>query len=294
VLSFSQETFKKWSTNLGKWLKITRQLARCVEKWESVPQWGLWMEFADFPPFSSDIRLLMELFIIRREPGTATAWLDAEEARHAIKSLRLKPGDRAIGTDGVGAWLVCRIVALGRDQVELEVVEERAEVGEKPQRVGMALSVLHKPDRMEWFMEKSVELGVTDIFPYVGKRTVKTGFREDRMEKILVAALKQCLRTRLPKLHEVMDFPDLLEVDRFSLRILAQGDVEQPLGRLQERIAQAPSVLGIIGPEGDFAPDELAAAKQAGVELVRLGNNRLRSETAAIHLLSSFKLMMNY
>lgn len=236
----------------------------------------------------------MELFIIRKEPGSSKAWLDGEEARHCIKVLRLKPGDRILGTDGLGLWLECKIVQLGRDSVELLVENEKVNVGEKPQKVGIALSVLHKPDRMEWFMEKSVELGVTDIFPFVAKRTVKTGFREDRMEKILIAGLKQCQRTRLPALHPVLDFEEVLALQGWEQKFIAQADASINLLSFQDAIAQATGVLGIVGPEGDFSSDEISAAVQAGFNLVALGKNRLRSETAALHLLGAVKLLMKY
>lgn len=237
--------------------------------------------------------IVMTPFYISQVAGD-TAFLLGEEAHHCIKVLRKKVGDEIIGIDGAGQMLVCKVRALGRDQMELQVLERHLGWGEKQQRIYLLISPLHKPDRFEWLVEKAVELGVTDIVPYVGKHTVKTGLRADRMERIMIAALKQCMRSQLPVLHDPVSLTKAMAIAQAEIALVAHADLGQPIGHAQFPFATAAAASILIGPEGDFAPEELAEALAAGYRPVTLGQNRLRSETAAIHLLGLVKFFFGY
>ena len=220
--------------------------------------------------------------------------LEGEEARHCLKVMRHRPGERVIGVDGKGMMLSCLIVETHKDAVTLEILEREAEWGEKPLQVWLAVSLLHKPDRFEWLLEKAVELGVNKIVPYVGKHTVKTGMRLDRMERILLAALKQCMRSRMPEILDAQPLQSALRAMPADLRLMAHIEGKALEAGFTARVRQAGSVALLIGPEGDFAPEELEAAAAAGYQHVSLGQNRLRSETAAIHMLSVVKHLAGY
>jgi 16S rRNA (uracil1498-N3)-methyltransferase len=235
----------------------------------------------------------MTPFYIERVVGE-TAYLMGEEAHHSIKVLRKKAGDEIIGIDGTGLMLVCKVKALGKDLVEMEIMERYRDWGEKPQRIYLLVSPLHKPDRFEWLVEKAVELGVTDILPYLGKHTVKTGLRVDRLERIMIAALKQCMRSRLPKIHEPQSLKKALGVAKADISLLAHLELGKPIQDIELDWQGAGSVMGLIGPEGDFSQDELEEALKLGFQAVSLGQNRLRSETAAIHILGLIKNYMRY
>ncbi|HEX2899398.1 MAG TPA: RsmE family RNA methyltransferase, partial [Bacteroidia bacterium] len=166
----------------------------------------------------------MTPFYIERLLGDK-AYLTGEEAHHCIKVMRKKVGDEVIAIDGHGHKLVCRVQALAKDSLELQVVSREEGWGEKSQRVHLLISPLHKPDRFEWLIEKAVELGVTDIVPYVGKHTVKTGVRMDRMERIMVAALKQSMRSKLPTIHEPAAFGKALVMAKASVSLVAHADL---------------------------------------------------------------------
>jgi 16S rRNA (uracil1498-N3)-methyltransferase len=223
-----------------------------------------------------------------------SALLEGEEARHCMKVMRHRPGERVIGVDGKGQMLSCIILETHKDAVTLEIMEREAEWGEKPLQVWLAVSLLHKPDRFEWLMEKAVELGVNKIVPYVGKHTVKTGFRPDRMERIMLAALKQCMRSRLPELVDAQPLAQALQHLPADLRLMGHIEGEVIGDGIATQLRAARSVALLIGPEGDFAPEELSAAANAGFTHVNLGTNRLRSETATIHLLSVVKHLAGY
>lgn len=235
----------------------------------------------------------MTPFYIERLLGDI-AYLSGEEAHHSTKVLRKKPGEELIGIDGAGQMLVCKILSLGKDQVELQVIERHLDWGEKPQRVYLLISPLHKPDRFEWLVEKAVELGVTDIVPYLGKHTVKTGLRIDRLERIMVAALKQCMRSRLPEIHAALPLAKALKVPQADLSLIGHSELGKPMASLSVDWAALRSVAVLIGPEGDFSHEEVEAAVENGFQAVSLGHNRLRSETAAIHLLGLVKNFLNY
>ncbi|MFN8396012.1 MAG: RsmE family RNA methyltransferase [Bacteroidia bacterium] len=229
-----------------------------------------------------------------RDGGGDTAYLEGEEALHSTKVLRKKVGDEILGVDGKGQMLLCRVSALGKGLVELEILERHRDWGEKPQRISILVSPLHKPDRLEWLIEKSVELGVTDIYPYLGKHTVKTGLRADRLERIMIAALKQCMRSQLPKLHTAAPLKAALAGLEAEVRLIATAEAKQHTQDLPVDWVMAPSAAILVGPEGDFSQEELDLAIGNRFQSVSLGQNRLRSETAAIHLLGLVKNFMRY
>jgi 16S rRNA (uracil1498-N3)-methyltransferase len=235
----------------------------------------------------------MTPFYVERLAGDI-AHLSGEEAHHCIKVMRKKVGEEIVAIDGQGQMLVCRITALGKDSLEMRVVERHPGWGEKEQRVALLISPLHKPDRFEWLMEKSVELGVTDIYPYVGKHTVKTGIRKDRMERIMIAALKQCMRSQLPTIHVSESLTKTIQTVQGDIKLIAHADLGNPLQTIDADWKAAKSVVMLIGPEGDFSQEELDAALKTGYLGVSLGKNRLRSETAAIHLLGLVKNALMY
>ena len=235
----------------------------------------------------------MTPFYVERLEGDS-AFLTGEEAHHCIKVMRKKAGDEIIAIDGLGNMLVCKVLTIGKDNLALHVVERHPGWGEKPQRIYLLISPLHKPDRFEWMVEKSVELGVTDIVPYVGKHTVKTGIRKDRMERIMVAALKQCMRSKLPDFHEPEQLKKAIKVADAEIKLIAHAELGSPLQNLSLDWETAKSVMILIGPEGDFAQEELDDALAGGFKAVSLGKNRLRSETAAIHLLGLVKNFTMY
>lgn len=235
----------------------------------------------------------MTPFYIGKVEGEA-AWLFGEEAQHCVKVMRMKPGDRVVGVDGAGHMLVGVIEGISRDVVTMRVVERHAAWGEKPQAVVLLVSPLHKPDRLEWLVEKAVELGVTAIVPYVGKHTVKTGLRIDRLERIMVAALKQSMRSQLPRIHEPVPFKAALTMLPEGPRLIGHAELGKPIDTYRPDFHAAAAASLLIGPEGDFAEEEVAAALAAGFKPVSLGTNRLRSETAAIHLLGLVKNLFGY
>lgn len=220
--------------------------------------------------------------------SASEAILSEADAQHCTRVLRHQVGDEIHGIDGAGVYYRTQIMSQNKREVRLQVLESIEEWGEKPQHITLALSPLHAKDRFEWALEKSVELGVNAIVPIVCKRTVTPNIRLDRMNAILLAALKQCKRSRLPLLSEPVPFAKWIATQKNveALKLIAYC----------ERGAAFPTqisnrVVMLIGPEGDFTPEEVSLAEQQGFAPLTLGTNRLRTETAAIHALSIAKFV---
>lgn len=214
--------------------------------------------------------------------------LPADEARHAVRVLRLQVEDEIVVVDGAGGWHRARIVETGRDAAAAEIIETRRDPA--PRQVMLALGLLQHRDRFEWAVEKAVELGATGVLPLRTQRAAPGRFRAERLQNIAVAAMKQSLRTRLPAIYPEMRLGDALALARqHALQPLiaheAAADAAVP-----STTASSGGVLVLIGPEGGFTDAEVDEAVAAGATLASLGPHRLRAETAAVTALADLLL----
>lgn len=235
----------------------------------------------------------MTPFYFAETEGLRVILLD-DEAKHCVRVMRFGKGDSVIGVDGNGRMHKAMIDEIRKDRVELVITETVENWGEHGLELSLAVSPLHKPDRLEWLVEKAVELGVTEIRPILCAHTVKKGFRADRMERIMVAGMKQCMRSRLPRLGEPVPLADLLEEDFDGLGLLGWCEAEKHLSQWEANMMEASTIRFLIGPEGDFSEEEVRAAESRGYAPVSFGPGRLRTETAGVHALSCFKLLRQY
>ncbi len=216
--------------------------------------------------------------------------LPEEEARHAVKVLRLGVGDEIEVVDGEGGWYRVRLTLVGKREAAGLIAETRRDVGEKSRRVVLALGILGHRDRFEWAVEKAVELGVTDIVPLRSERAAPGGVRPARLENITIAAMKQSLRSRLPRLHDAQTPESVMRLIPGAEVLLAHEaalDAPSPADAVGRTIQP---IIVLIGPEGGFSDAEVATATQSGAVVVSLGPRRLRAETAAIAALSDLML----
>jgi 16S rRNA (uracil1498-N3)-methyltransferase len=139
-------------------------------------------------------------------------------------------------------------------------------------------------------LEKATEIGVGQITPLLCQRSERDTIRSDRLEKILISAMKQSLRAWLPKLNEITRFQKFLTATTEAQKRIAWCG-EEPLPHLKTTLSPQQSTVIAIGPEGDFSPEEIGAALQNGFEGVSLGAARLRTETAGVLAVSVFNLL---
>ncbi|MEZ4941430.1 MAG: 16S rRNA (uracil(1498)-N(3))-methyltransferase [Saprospiraceae bacterium] len=216
------------------------------------------------------------------------ARLDAEESRHLLTVLRRQPGDRLQLTDGRGFFYEAEITEAGKKQAVVHILETR-QTQEPAARLHIAIAPTKQIDRFEWFLEKATEIGIQEITPLLCKRSERSTVRHDRLEKILVSAMKQSLQSRLPVLHPLTPFAQLVQQAHESRRFIAWCPEEPPL-HLMHQLQAASDALVLIGPEGDFTVDEVALAQANGFTPVGLGPTRLRTETAGVLAVAGFQL----
>lgn len=208
--------------------------------------------------------------------------LGEEESKHIIRVLRLSEGDSLHITDGRGSLYECRIAAADARRCRVEVVSVEEEYEKMNYRLVMAVAPTKNIDRFEWFLEKATEIGVSDIIPLECARSERRSIKIERENKVITAAVKQSLKAYHPVLHDIASFNKALAMPFDGRRFIAHCDA--PVGEklyLPDTLAAGENAMIFIGPEGDFSPEEIAAAVNAGCIEITLGRQRLRTETAA-------------
>lgn len=210
--------------------------------------------------------------------------LPDDEAAHAVRVLRKHPGDEIVVVDGEGGWYRVRLDQVDRRQAAGTVLETRREVGEPAYTLSVGLALLKQRGRFETFLEKAVELGVSTVLPLHTHRTEVAHFKAERAGKVVVAAMKQCGRSRLLRVAAPQPLTQVFSDDAPGLTLIAheQTASEHGLGEALARQPEARHIRILVGPEGGFTDDEVAQAQQAGYAPVSLGPRRLRAETAAL------------
>lgn len=209
--------------------------------------------------------------------------LPEEESKHCLRVLRMELGDELHLTDGRGTMYRCKVVDANAKRCTVEVVERIDNYEPLPYRLTMAVAPTKNIDRFEWFLEKATEVGVTEIYPIECDHSERRQIKLDREQKVITAAVKQSLKAYHPTLHPLTDLRTILAMEFEGEKYIAHcndslGEREY-LGNLVKKGGNA---LILIGPEGDFSPEEITFALRNGFKPITLGNQRLRTETAAV------------
>jgi 16S rRNA (uracil1498-N3)-methyltransferase len=208
------------------------------------------------------------------------SYLDQEESRHCIKVLRHKPGDDLLITDGKGTFYEAIITDDNNQRCGFSVKRSYVDV-HRDYSIHIAISPTKNADRIEWFVEKSVELGIDHITIMECENTERTFLKKDRLEKVAISAMKQSLKAKVPAINGLVKFGDVISNVSEPRRFIAYVDHQNP-DLLQNVADKHQRYIVLIGPEGDFTPDELAMAQAVGFGKVSLGKSRLRTETAGV------------
>ena len=212
-----------------------------------------------------------------------TPILPEEESNHCVQVLRRTAGDEVQVTDGVGNLYHCIIINPHRKHCELRIesVETPAPLHEG--YVHVCLAPTKNIDRTEWAIEKCVEMGVDEITPILCEHSERKTVNLERLQKILVSAAKQSLKTRFPILNPLTKMTDLrIEGDKYIAHCIEGYKATDNKFALQQQIVRGHQTTVLIGPEGDFSPSEVEWALSNGYVPISLGAARLRTETAAI------------
>ena len=233
----------------------------------------------------------MPRFFVDRQPENGLLVLRGEDAHHAGRVLRLRQGEALTLCDGEGIDYDCTVEQIEKDAVLCRVRDRHPAATEPGQRLTLFMA-LPKGDKMEFIVQKAVELGVSEIVPYLSKNCVsrpdKTDKKVERWRKIAVEAAKQCGRGVLPAVHAVVPAAEAVRLAAQAETALFLYENEKQTG-LRDALAGGvgKTVSLMVGPEGGFAPEEAAAAKEAGLVSVSLGTRILRCETAPVAALAA-------
>lgn len=208
--------------------------------------------------------------------------LDAEESGHCVRVLRHRPGDEISVIDGRGTLYRCALEIADAKGAEARVLEAQPGFGAHPYHLTMAVCPTKNIDRYEWFVEKSTEIGVDVIAPVIGERSERRILKTERLKRLALSAAKQSLKAAIPTVAEPQSVRDFLLAapdDALKLICYCFDDVER---KQIQQLLPAREICILIGPEGDFSPEEAALARERGWIPVSLGESRLRTETAAV------------
>jgi len=220
----------------------------------------------------------MQLFYNPRLDQSASQFtFNAEESKHIIKVLRKQEGDLLHITNGNGYLFDAKIIVADAKKCKAEIVDTDKR-HRKMYWFHLVVAPTKMNDRFEWFLEKATEIGVNEITPIICDNSERKVIKIERMERVIQSAMKQSLQTFLPKLNSPTTYKDFMSKTKLDLK---------------RRVAPDKDVMVLIGPEGDFSKTEINQAYENGFLPVSLGDNRLRTETAAIVACTTVNMINN-
>ena len=218
-------------------------------------------------------------------PDPASGVLSPQEAHHAARVLRLRKGDEILVTDGKGSCFHAVLQEVSQHKVSF-IIRENLPVPTRDYQVRIAVAPTRKPDRNEWMIEKLVEFGLDELWfvktTHTHLETFNRVVNPERIEKIAVSAMKQSGQFTLPRMHYGTPLDDFLSLNKDAARFIAYVPDKGSAPHLLQAASGLATTVALIGPEGDFTPEEVKTALSEGFRLVSLGATRLRTETAAL------------
>ena len=206
--------------------------------------------------------------------------LSEDESKHIIRVLRKSEGDTVFFTDGEGYNYKCLIIDANPKKCIVEVIEKTAGDDKRNFKLHIAIAPSKNITRTEWFLEKSTEIGIDQITPIICTHSERKEIKHERLNKVITSAMKQSLKSFHPKLNSKTSFKDFIDIPFNGDKYIAYIDKDVTLEL--SKAYGGKDALVLIGPEGDFSPEEVEQAVKRGFVPVRLGKSRLRTETAGI------------
>lgn len=211
------------------------------------------------------------------------AELNTEESQHFSKVLRGKIGQEIYVTDGLGKFGKGKVSQINSKSIEIELSEIQENFEQRPYKIHVAIAPTKNMERIEFFLEKSVEIGIDEITFLKSFHSERKNINLERCQKIVNAAVKQSLKAYIPKVNDLTKFSDFIKSNHSEHKLIAHCDSNFERKEFQKIIQPNNDYLILIGPEGDFSKEEIELAQQNGFTGISLGNQRLRTETAALN-----------
>jgi 16S rRNA (uracil1498-N3)-methyltransferase len=231
----------------------------------------------------------MHLFYIP-EASEGFTLLGKEESWHCTRVLRLEQGAPVFLTDGKGNLFDCKIQIADPKKCIVKVTGVHKECGKRSFFLHIAIAPTKSTDRFEWFLEKATEIGIDEITPLLTAHSERKSAKTERLQKVMIAAMKQSLKMYLPALNEVIPIKKFVGQPFSGQKFIAYCEKEKTV-ELKQIYRPGENALVLIGPEGDFSPEEVEIAERNGFIPVSLGPSRLRTETAGIVACATVNLL---
>ncbi|OFX26050.1 MAG: 16S rRNA (uracil(1498)-N(3))-methyltransferase [Bacteroidetes bacterium GWA2_31_9b] len=231
----------------------------------------------------------MHLFYTPDLNGTIYT-LDETESKHCIKVLRLSMHDIIHLIDGKGGFFKAKIIDTNPKKCSVEIVESKMEYGKRNHYLHIAIAPTKNIERFEWFLEKATEIGIDEITPLLCEHSERKIIKTDRLEKIIISAMKQSKKAYKPQINEMTEIKHFLSRDFKGDKFIAHCE-DYNKNMLKTIYKQGNNALILIGPEGDFSPEEIKLSKDNKFIEISLGESRLRTETAGIVACHTINLM---
>lgn len=205
--------------------------------------------------------------------------LNEEESKHAVRVLRLVPGTIVQLVDGKGGFYTAEVLSDHPKKCLLKVIDLKKEYQKRNCYLHVAVAPTKNMERLEWFLEKATEIGIDEISPIICQRSERKDIKTERLDKLIVAAMKQSIKAYKPVINELQSLNKFIAAAHKGAKLIAHcEDGEKSF--ITRQIDNCYTIL--IGPEGDFSPEEIQLACAKGFEPITLGTSRLRTETAAL------------
>ena len=227
----------------------------------------------------------MDLFYSKFNANNKLITINETDSKHIIRSFRKNIGDQIRITNGKGLLCEAEILEKGKN-IKVKVISSILHEPDKLS-IHVAISPLKNISRFEWFVEKATELGISQITPIKSRYSEKKKINTERLERIITSSIKQSNQFFIPKINPIIPFS----------RFILNNDEEKIMANLKtnntlkKELFTTNSICILIGPEGGFSDEEINLARENNIKEITLGNNRLRSETAAIYTISAIKAL---
>jgi len=229
----------------------------------------------------------MNIFIADIKERTAT--LTTEESWHCAKVLRYKVNDGVDLIDGKGAFYKAVLTTVHEKQCVANITEGPIFQVKRPYYLHLAIAPTKQIDRIEWMIEKAVEIGIDEITFIKCKNSERVNVKTERIQKIVESAVKQSKQAIIPKVNDLIEFKKCIQ-ETASLKLIAHCANSEKVN-IKDLKQQSGSILVLIGPEGDFSKEEVELASTAGFKQLGLGETRLRTETAGLYVVQAFSIL---
>lgn len=226
----------------------------------------------------------MQLFFTEEiKPDFKNFILSEEESKHAIRVLRLQVGDKIHLIDGRGGLYEAEILDPHPKRTVLTILKVQENYEKPNYNFHIAVAPTKNIDRFEWFLEKATEIGIQEITPIICEHSERKEVKLDRLNKVIISAMKQSLKAYIPKLNPAITFNQFCKIQEESTAIKAIAHcVDSEKNYLNKVFEVKKDYILLIGPEGDFSNTEIEQALKLGYHPISLGDARLRTETAAL------------